>query len=585
MRTILSIVLVLFFGPLLALSAGPLPKDALVELQGFQERELRSTAFELDVDQEVEIETVGYFKQTDESRILIGYAWILDSSTREMAWMMEPEPIRKRDRKPQEQRTRIRLPRGSYELYYSSFPYIISYDGAADGWWSGSMLSRVFEWAFSGEEDGGAARALAPSFRVSVRGSGRELSLEEAQQSLNAYRKKAAVAVWALTDGFFEARGFALDRPMKLELLFQGEAPRKRGADSGWIIDAVTRKKVWEFEYDRSDSAGGAEKNRRVRRSIRLPKGKYAVLFSTDDSHSPRGWNSPPPIDPETWGLQIWPSDDADRTAIRGFDYQRDLQERSLVALTRVGDDQFSTEGFSLSRPMQVTIYALGESRSRRMRDYGWIFHADAGRIVWRMNYRSTKHAGGARKNRVAEESILLEPGNYVAYYRSDDSHSFRKWNSAPPIDAEAWGLRVLSQESDFSPAEVSRYREEDDPSILARILEVPDDASLREDFALDRDRRLTIYAIGEGSGGRMHDYAWIEDAASGDVVWKMEFASTEHAGGASKNRVARETVNLPAGKYRLRYDSDDSHSFVDWNASPPFDQAHWGVTVRLIRD
>ena len=76
-----------------------------------------------------------------------------------------------------------------------------------------------------------------------------------------------------------------------------------------------------------------------------------------------------------------------------------------------------------------------------------------------------------------------------------------------------------------------------------------------------------------------MFDYGWIEDAATGKPVWQMKESDTRHAGGAGKNRLVDAVVTLPAGRYRLRYKSDDSHSFDNWNALPP-EINFWGVAV-----
>ena len=64
-----------------------------------------------------------------------------------------------------------------------------------------------------------------------------------------------------------------------------------------------------------------------------------------------------------------------------------------------------------------------------------------------------------------------------------------------------------------------------------------------------------------------MVDYGWIEDAKSGRRVWEMTYRMTEHAGGAKKNRRFDGVIRLPAGEYVLRYETDGSHSFGDWNA------------------
>ena len=45
------------------------------------------------------------------------------------------------------------------------------------------------------------------------------------------------------------------------------------------------------------------------------------------------------------------------------------------------------------------------------------------------------------------------------------------------------------------------------------------------------------IYALGEGIGGDMVDYGWIERCEERRRVWEMTYRATEHAGGAKKNR------------------------------------------------
>ena len=44
-----------------------------------------------------------------------------------------------------------------------------------------------------------------------------------------------------------------------------------------------------------------------------------------------------------------------------------------------------------------------------------------------------------------------------------------------------------------------------------------------------------------------------------------MKQPETKPAGGVPKNRISDTIVALPAGEYRLRYKSDDSHSYDNW--------------------
>ena len=102
--------------------------------------------------------------------------------------------------------------------------------------------------------------------------------------------------------------------------------------------------------------------------------------------------------------------------------------------------------------------------------------------------------------------------------------------------------------------------------------------------FTVARDSDVRIYALGEGVDREMVDYGWIEDARTRRTVWEMTYRTSDPAGGARKNRVFDGTIRLPAGNYILRYESDGSHAYGDWNDDPPDDPDAWGVTLRRVR-
>ena len=54
----------------------------------------------------------------------------------------------------------------------------------------------------------------------------------------------------------------------------------------------------------------------------------------------------------------------------------------------------------------------------------------------------------------------------------------------------------------------------------------------------------------------------------------------TNRAGSASKNRHFEGTLILDPGRYTVRFRTDGSHSFDDWNAAPPADPKGWGIQV-----
>ncbi|MGB5872247.1 MAG: serine hydrolase [Bacteroidota bacterium] len=113
----------------------------------------------------------------------------------------------------------------------------------------------------------------------------------------------------------------------------------------------------------------------------------------------------------------------------------------------------------------------------------------------------------------------------------------------------------------------------------IVEILDVKDDEDRMFEFVLETEQEVRVFALGEGFGGEMYDFGWIEDAERNEKLWVMREPETTHAGGAGKNRMADEVISLPAGRYRLRYKSDDSHSFNRWNGTPP-DYRFWGISL-----
>jgi CubicO group peptidase (beta-lactamase class C family) len=114
---------------------------------------------------------------------------------------------------------------------------------------------------------------------------------------------------------------------------------------------------------------------------------------------------------------------------------------------------------------------------------------------------------------------------------------------------------------------------------VIAQLVQVLDNDDKSVAFSLASSQDVRIFAIGEGQGGEMFDYGWIEDVEKGSRVWEMQEAKTAHAGGAGKNRKVDVVITLPAGNYKLRYKSDDSHAFDHWNSLPP-DINFWGIAV-----
>jgi hypothetical protein len=114
---------------------------------------------------------------------------------------------------------------------------------------------------------------------------------------------------------------------------------------------------------------------------------------------------------------------------------------------------------------------------------------------------------------------------------------------------------------------------------VIAQLVQVLDNEDKSVAFTLASSQEVRIFAIGEGQAGEMFDYGWIENTDKGFPVWEMQEPKTTHAGGAGKNRKVDVVITLPAGNYKLRYKSDDSHAFDHWNSLPP-DINFWGIAI-----
>ncbi|MEE8251158.1 MAG: hypothetical protein V3R24_05425 [Gemmatimonadales bacterium] len=553
--------------------------SVLAQIGDLSPHELRTEAFAIDRSAVLRIHATG----ADEGRrwrfrrdwfdsgrnYWRGNAWILDAHTREVVWELRVARTQGDDDGIRTFDGEVTLPPGEYIVHYASYSAHRS-----EGDWNGRWERETRRYY----DDG-----LSEEFGIEINGEGRSLGEEALRNATNYFNQTAIVSFIGLEDEESHRVGFRVSRPTEIEIYAIGEAIDETTYDYGWLINLATREKVWRFDYGNTDWAGGAEKNRMASTTLTLEPGSYAAFFVTDGSHDLYDWNAAPPYDPEFWGLTIRATDPADRQYFATFTYESVPRENVIVELVGLRDDETVARSFTLTRPIEVNVFAIGEGQSGDMFDYGWIMDARTREIVWRMDYYDTDHAGGAAKNRVIDEVIRLDSGSYTAYFVTDGSHSYWEWNSSPPIEGELWGITLSGVGDGFDMSAVTAYEPASDPAIVAQLVEIRDHERRRTRFTLDQDTEVRIYALGEGIGNDMYDFGWIEEVGSGRVVWEMTYRSTERAGGARKNRLFNGTMSLSSGDYILRYESDGSHSFGDWNADPPPDPAGWGVTIYRV--
>ncbi len=404
--------------------------------------------------------------------------------------------------------------------------------------------------------------------------------------------------------------GFELPRDAEVRVEAVGIRPPHSDdlAVYAWILDTETREPVWKMTRRQTDRVKGSRLLREAGDEIMLPRGRYELhLFAgefwgywfgvrkvqwprwldmfrskEDDDDEDDDW------DRGDYGEELarcyvaLSSDDVSEDDVKRFKVTGGMDD-ALVRMNMLGDSRLVSQGIELQRPMSLRIYALIEYPKGYdgPADYAWIADAETREVVWRTRKRNTEHAGGGDKNRRFDDEVALDKGKYVLYYGTDDSHSWEEFNVNPPFDPVNWGVTVLPG-SDFDRSAFKTFEVGDRGDPLLAFTRARDSDLFEQPFRFERDGELHVYAVGEYDqwNHEFADYAWIENAKTGGTEWEMTRRNTLPAGGADKNRMFDGHVTLEAGDYILYYVTDDSHSYDDWNASPPFDPEAWGVAV-----
>jgi hypothetical protein len=561
---------------------------------------LRRETFVLDTPTEVRIRAEGLADR--QGTHFLAYGWILDLTSRRPAWVMDVSNG-EWDRRTENWRVddRVTLPAGTYALYYASYggSFPLNKDIRVLGMILGRIEASVgpsVKWNERGDDSrwGIRVEGLSPGFRPA-----------RVPAEVPGPDPGALIRFFELPDDVLHRERIDLSRPIEFGVRFTGEYDQgvRAFADGAWITDLTTYEKIWTPTFETTEPAGGDAKNRMFLGTVRLRAGSFLLTVTTDGSHAAESWNAPPPYDPEAWGISLTPVRDGDRAFVR-VTGAAGLPE-PVLAIREVGDDEFRREPFVVTRPARLFVHALGERSGKgEMADFAWIERTSDLRPVWEMREEDTEPAGGSAKNRLVETVIDLPPGSYALCYATDDSHSYPDWNSDAPRDPEAWGVSLAP----IGPAEpgkpgkpgmppppleapaippppaaiagLIRPGEPSSPPTVIALTRVGSGADLSRRFRVTAKTKFYLVALGEGSEEPLSDHGWIEDAGSGKVIWEMHYRDTQYAGGAHKNRIVRAEITLPKGEYLLRYETDDSHAFDDWNGALPSQPHLWGISL-----
>ncbi len=350
----------------------------------------------------------------------------------------------------------------------------------------------------------------------------------------------------------------------------------------GWIVRRADRAVVWRMDPATVETVRG-HLARVQADTLILEAGLYDVFYAsygaTFDGRNSRRWRS----DADAWQLVLRLADaDARARALEPYRLD-DLTTSSpnlLKALAPLNDEQRAVYLFEVKRPTRLNLYAVGEIEDDRD-DYGWIEKALTGERVWEMTRQNTEPAGGLARNRRFQGEVALEAGLYRAVALTDSRHAYNHWRGNPPFDPAAWGLSLFSEDADA----VAAFDPWTSRPPLISFTRVPDYEERSQRFEVFQPLDVVVACMGEIQDGTAYDYGELfkEEPGGRRTVWAMTDATSGPAGGAAKNRLEVAFLHLEPGVYTLRYKTDDSHAFDDWNAARPDHPERWGVTLAAL--
>ena len=182
--------------------------------------------------------------------------------------------------------------------------------------------------------------------------------------------------------------------------------------------------------------------------------------------------------------------------------------------------------------------------------------------------------------NTAGNRIYCIEPDDYGKLWIGSRSGLYRfdpntaAWSPVPSVENRTCDTSLL------------KFMHSDDftRGMLCSILQVGDNQDLTREFTLDKESEVMITSVGEGTlNWDMVDYGWLENEQGDTLFTGAHMVNTFHLNGDIKNRITIGILELPAGRYRLHYISDDSHSYGRYNSEAPVDSQFWGIQVAGI--
>ncbi|MBN2279665.1 MAG: hypothetical protein JXQ65_03710 [Candidatus Marinimicrobia bacterium] len=407
------------------------------------------------------------------------------------------------------------------------------------------------------------------------------------------------IKVEQIYPGKVDIKTFQVDQETTVDIYGKGAKLKKRSRNVlcyGWIINAETGRTEWNslkiLKNKFIDENGIFPFEDQVTLNPGVYKALYTAVYDNDGivikdfgdlmESIFNNWDDEDIFTFHEDELRMIVKGQKNRFAeIDRIFYPIQKNQKEVVSFYRVSANEFKEKSFSLKADTKVVVRSICEKKDRQFYDFGRIYDMKNHEVVWPTEETVFEYAGGGWKNVMTEEELVLSKGDYRVSFVSDDSHSFNDWNVLPPNNPEGWGIQVLCQADDYRNIDFSIKKYVP----VIGLVKVGNNAVLSQGMELTKDLAIRVICIGEYSSGDVYDYGWIENAATAEIVWKFKGSNTTHAGGGEKNRKFNDIVELPKGKYLVKYISDGSHSYEDWNTTPPYEKEYWGISIWTIKD
>lgn len=354
-----------------------------------------------------------------------------------------------------------------------------------------------------------------------------------------------------------------------------------------WLVNRTTNRVVWMPDMDRLTRDGVAAL---IRDSVAVGVGEYSAFFTTLGPEAGSQNNG------SFLGLKPHWTNDAEI-----FELNLTANIPDVVRpLDRLVTSETDTEGSSAFWSFTPSWREGGSSQMVRIKGEGSVnvrvqgtfaicntgcdtlelYRLPSETPVWSSDDAEASEAGGSDVNAIIDEELSLKSGLYRIEFSTGRKQDAGDWKSNPPHLPYQWGasMHLVGEGTAFT------YDPWSGAEPLVAMLQVGNDEELSMSLELDQSLDILAFSMGELSSDQSrYDFGWIENTATGDRVWELDFDESVHAGGDKMNRESQSILTLPPGNYTVRYRSDGSHSYEDWNKSEPIHPNRWGIALFVV--